>query len=372
MLYTLLTILVLIIISIASYYLVIHGKAYGISGTHPWMRDRNASNHYRNGEFKNLEHTPQLSSDTNMVKVLWRFLFKRTEGKKPKRPFTFSKVNLHDIPINQNVYVWLGHSSYYMQLDGKRILVDPVLCGFAAPFSFSTKAFKGSDVYKIEDIPDIDLLIITHDHWDHLDYRTVSALQAKVKKVVTGLGTDAHLYHWGYTKHQVQAMDWYESIELFDNFTISATPARHFSGRTFKRNQCLWCSFVIQSPSLQLFVGGDSGYGSHFSAIQNKYGAMDIAILELGQYHSDWPYIHMNPEEHIQALQDLNAKVGIPVHNSKFALSSHAWYTPMETLSNLIATANVAIWTPSIGEQILLDQKNKTTFWWESYTKNND
>ena len=159
-----------------------------------------------------------------------------------------------------------------------------------------------------DDLPEIDFLFISHDHWDHLDYKTISKLQRKVNKVITGLGTGAHFEHWGYDKNKIFEGDWYDEISLGDGFLVYTTPARHFAGRTLKRNRSIWTSFVLKTPSKKLYLGGDSGFDTHFKEIGNKYGPFDLAILECGQYNPYWKYIHMMPEETVQAAIDLRDK----------------------------------------------------------------
>lgn len=309
------------------------------------------SPHYKNGKFQNLNPTPQLAEDTSMTKVMLRFLFGQSPDKIPAHALHFEKTKISDLPKNQDAFIWMGHSSYYLQTDGKNILVDPVFSGYASPFSFSTKAFKGTDLYQPEDFPELDYLIITHDHWDHLDQQTVTRLFPKTKKIITGLGTGEHLEFWGYPAKNLIELDWYEAADLGNGFKITAEPARHFSGRGLKRNTAIWASFVLETPKQRIYIGGDSGYDTHFRAIGEKYGSFDLAILENGQYNKDWRYIHFMPGENIQAMKDLNAKRMIPVHHSKFALSVHPWYEPLQKMeaSN---TENLRILYPKIGENI--------------------
>ena len=180
------------------------------------------SPNWRNGSFQNLNPTPQLAEDTSMPEIMFRFLFGKVEKKAPVHAFHFEKTDLRNLDPNQDTFIWMGHSSYYMQIDGKKILVDPVLSGYASPFSFTTKAFKGSDLYTAEDIPELDYLIITHDHWDHLDYNTVLKLFPKTKKIITGLGTGEHLELWGYNPKNMIELDWFESSDLGNGFKINA------------------------------------------------------------------------------------------------------------------------------------------------------
>ena len=326
------------------------------------------SPHYKNGKFNNLNQTPQLAEDTSMPEIMFRFLFGKTPDKRPAQEFHFQKTDLKKLDPSQNAYVWMGHSSYFMQIDGKKILADPVLSGYASPFSFTGKAFRGTDLYKPEDIPELDYLIITHDHWDHLDYETVKKLNPKAKQVITGLGTGEHLEYWNYDPKKIIELDWGENFELGNGFKVYAETARHFSGRGFKRNQAIWASFIFETPKRKIYIGGDSGFDDHFEKIGNKFGGFDLAILELGQYNKDWRYIHMMPEEFLVAAKNLKAKRIIPVHNSKFALALHDWKEPLQKITALNEKENRRLITPKIGEKVNWEDDFKTyEQWWEAY-----
>lgn len=323
------------------------------------------SENYRDKKFQNLNFTPDLSEGVSYTKVLREFIFNRSKRLEPKEILPFVKTDLKEINPNASFVVWFGHSSYLLLVDGKRILVDPVFSGNASPVSFTTKSFKGTNTYGVEDMPDIDLLIITHDHWDHLDYETVSLLKPKVQQVVTGLGTAQHLELWGFDKGKIHEVDWNDSLDLEDGWTIHATPARHFSGRGLKRNKSLWMSFVLQTPTLKLYIGGDSGYDTHFKTIGEKHGPFDIAFLECGQYHANWKYIHMMPEEVIQAALDLKATCTMPVHWAKFALAQHDWDEPILRITAEAKRKNYSLVHPRIGETVdLTNPTYKYTEWW--------
>jgi L-ascorbate metabolism protein UlaG (beta-lactamase superfamily) len=288
------------------------------------------------------------------------------KNRKPQQQIASVKTNLFDLDSKENVLVWFGHSSYFIQLNGKRILVDPVFSGFASPFSFSIKAFNGADIYKPEDIPEIDYLVITHDHWDHLDYKTIKKLQPKIEKIVTGLGVGEHFEYWGFEKEKIIELDWFEKFDFQNGFVFYGLPARHFSGRGFSPKKTLWLSFLLETPSQKIFIGGDGGYDSHFAKIGEKFGEIDLAILENGQYNQAWKYIHMMPEEVLQASTDLNAKRLLPVHHSKFALSIHSWNEPLNKISALNESENIPLLTPKIGEKVILDNSSqKFTEWWK-------
>jgi L-ascorbate metabolism protein UlaG (beta-lactamase superfamily) len=253
-----------------------------------------------------------------------------------------------------------------MKINGKKFLVDPVLSGSVSPIYFTTRAFKGTDPYTVADIPSIDYLIITHDHWDHLDYRTLLNLKLKVNNIITPLGVGNDFIHWGFSKFIITETDWGDRTNLGEGFTLHTTPARHFSGRAFIRNQTLWASYVLETPTMKLFIGGDGGYDTHFKDIGERFGSFDLAILEDGQYNKNWKYIHMSPNEVLQAAKDLNAKRLIPVHNSKFTLSIHPWFEPLELITRLNTKVGMNLVTPRIGEQVnLTDQTQVFKEWWK-------
>jgi L-ascorbate metabolism protein UlaG (beta-lactamase superfamily) len=330
------------------------------------LKEIKKSPNYKNGLFQNLNNTPALSEGVTYFKLFKEVFFDKKERVTPIDKIPSTKTDLLNLDIKQDVLVWFGHSSYFIQIDGKRILVDPVLSGHASPFTFSIKAFNGADVYKTDDIPEIDYLFISHDHWDHLDYKTVKALKPKIKTVICSLGVGEHLEHWGYNSNMIIEKDWHEKIELGDGFTVNTTPARHFSGRTFVRNKSLWMSYVLQTPSMKLFIGGDSGYDTHFAEIGKKYGPFDLAILENGQYDRKWRFIHSLPDEILQVAKDLRANKVLPVHSSKFALASHAWDEPLTKIIENNKKENLSIITPMIGEQVnLKDNTQQFTEWWK-------
>ena len=326
-----------------------------------------ASPNFKNGAFQNESITPQLTEGATIFSVLKKFFFEKKERRKPAGIIPSVKTDLLNLDRSEDVLVWFGHSSYFMQLDGRRILVDPVLSGVASPFSFSTKAFKGADIYKTKDIPVIDYLFLSHDHWDHLDYDTLIKLKPKIKKIICSLGVSEHLEHWGYPKDIIIEMDWNDEIILEDGISVNTVPARHFSGRSFKRNQSLWVSFVLQTPTKKIFIGGDSGYDKHFAAIGEKFGPFDLAILENGQYDKSWKYIHMMPDEVLIAAKELGAKKLLPVHSSKFAIANHSWDEPLSKITEMNKVANIPLITPRIGEQVnLKDETQKFTEWWKT------
>ena len=321
------------------------------------------SPNYNKAGFKNLSDTPMKPQDVSYWKMITEFMKKRKDSS-PPFPIPFIKTDISKINSSSPVIVWFGHSSYFIRMEGKNFLVDPVFSGNAAPLSFMVKAFKGSNEYKAEDMPAIDYLILTHDHYDHLDYKTVRKLKNKVNHVYCSLGITSHLKHWGYNEHKITELDWWQSAILDNNLKLTAAPARHFSGRGFKRNQTLWSSFILQSSDHKLYLGGDSGYDSHFKEIGDKYGPFDIAILEAGQYNTMWPFIHMMPEETVQAAIDLRAKSLLPVHWGKFTLALHTWDDPIKRVIEKAGSLNMKVYTPKIGQPFIPGASFQSESWW--------
>ena len=323
------------------------------------------STNYRAGIFENVEETKLMADDTSYVSMMKEY-FSTGINRNPTHPLPFIKTDLKSLP-DKPLIIWFGHSSYLICIDGKNILVDPVLSRRASPVQYAgMKAYKGADVFTADDFPPLDAIIITHDHYDHLDYLSITKLKGKTKHFYAPLGVGAHLEHWGVHSACVHELDWWQSISILSEMKLTATPARHFSGRLFSRNKTLWCSYVLQSKNYKLFIGGDSGYDQSFKKIGDQYGPFDLVILEAGQYDVKWPQIHMQPEEAVQASIDLKGKILLPVHWGKFTLALHPWNEPVERIWKESQKRNVTITTPMIGEAIALNGHYPSTPWWRS------
>ena len=321
------------------------------------------SSNYRNNSFQNLSPTPMLAEGASYWKMITDF-FRKNNNKVPSSRIPSVKTDLLSLKSEQDILVWFGHSSYFLRLGSFNILVDPVFSDNAAPVSFLVKAFPGSNIYKASDMPVIDCLIITHDHYDHLDYKTILALRGKVKSIYCSLGISSHLVYWGIDKGLITEFDWWDTATV-DELVITAAPARHFSGRGLKRNQTLWSSFIVDNGKHKIYLGGDSGFDEHFKEIGNKYGPFDIALLEAGQYNPMWPYIHMTPEQAVQAAIDLKASALMPVHWGKFSLAMHGWKEPIERVRKKAAELNIPVLSPRIGEMIHIGSILKEDSWWD-------
>ncbi|MFD1550854.1 MBL fold metallo-hydrolase [Putridiphycobacter roseus] len=361
-----LIIAILLVLLVVVTFFYVHQSQFGNNPTGARLERIKQSPNFKDGTFQNLNETPQLAEGYSVMSILYDFLFVNYPHTRPIDLIPAIHQDLKAIPLDKNVLVWFGHSSYYLQLEGKRILIDPVFSGNASPIPGSVKAFAGTDVYAVADFPKIDVLFISHDHYDHVDHKTLLKLKEKVGKVICGLGVGAHFEEWGYAPEKIIEKDWYESVDLGKDFKVFVTPSRHFSGRGFSRNNTLWVSFVLKTPKHTLFLGGDSGYDSHYLEIGKKYGPIDLAILENGQYNPAWPYVHHQPEQVLQAAKDLGATRIFPVHSSKFALSNHPWDEPLKEIVRLNATYDFPLVIPIIGEIVYLDDSTQVfTEWWK-------
>ncbi|MHA4846383.1 MBL fold metallo-hydrolase [Flavitalea antarctica] len=325
------------------------------------------SPNFRDGIFQNQHPTPQLTEGYGYMEVMYEFLFKHNARRKPVDKIPSMKTDLLNLSPGQDVLVWMGHSSYFIQLDGKRILADPVFSGDASPVPGTNKAFAGTDRYTTDDLPPIDYIFISHDHYDHVDYETLLKLISKTGKIFCGLGVGAHLELWGFRPEQIVESDWNEEIRPDSGFVVHTTPARHFSGRGLSANKSLWMSYVLAFPTMKIYIGGDSGYDTHFADIGNKFGPIDLAILENGQYDIKWRYIHLLPEEVVKAVRDLKSKRLFPVHSSKFAMANHAWDEPLIKVTALARAGKepLPLVTPMIGQLVnLKDTTQVFREWW--------
>lgn len=325
-----------------------------------------ASPNYVDGEFRNLIPRPILSDDSSFAGALIRSLTEKRTGTVPPCPVPSVRPDFRAQNPSKDLVIWMGHSSFFLQLGGHRLLVDPVFSDHAAPVSFSTKAFAGASPCSVHDLPDIDCLLISHDHWDHLDYPTVTELKDRTGIVVCGLGTGAHFRRWGFDNAVIHEADWGETITLSNSLRIHLVTASHYSGRTLTRNKSLWTGFMLESPSRRIFFSGDGGYGPHFADIGKTFGAPDLALMDCGQYNERWKYIHMTPEEAVQATQDMGAGMLLPAHAGKFALAYHAWDDPFRRVCAASQGKNFTLLTPRIGDIVPLEGAAPVfSRWWE-------
>lgn len=261
---------------------------------------------------------------------------------------------------------WFGHSGSLIEIDGKRILTDPMWSERASPSTIvGPKRFHPVAI-ALADLPPIDVVLISHDHYDHLDMETVKALAKRGATFYVALGVGAHLERWGIDPSKIVEHTWWQEDALGDGVTVISTPARHFSGRGLIRNKTLWTSWTIVGPKHRVFFSGDTGLGPHFKAVGDKFGPFDVAMLEVGQWNRAWGSIHLGPLGAMQAFADLNARQLLPIHWSTFELGLHAWSEPPETVVKLAAAVNAEVITPMIGEPFEPIPGVKTPRWWRA------
>ena len=358
-------VLSLIVIVIVGGYVYMKQEKFGAAPGEQRIAEFASSENFKDGAFQNEMVTPELAEGHTTFDVMYTFFFKTFPRLRPIDTIPSVKNDLHAIPADSNILVWFGHSSFYIQLDGKRILADPVFSGNASPIPGTNKSFPGTDIYNANDFPDIDYIFLTHDHYDHVDYETLLALKNKTRKVICGLGIGETLERWGFSAEQIIERDWHEHVLLDSGVIAYFEPARHFSGRGLTRNNTLWASYLLQTPSMKIYMGGDSGYGEHFDDIGKKYGPIDLVMLDNGQYDSAWRYIHTLPEEVLMAAKDLEAKRLFPVHSSKFKMANHPWDEPLVKITELNKAHGFPLVTPVIGEIVNLNDTSQTFRpWW--------
>ena len=368
--------LIIVIVFAISIYLFMKTPVFGALPSGKSLEKVKNSKNYIDGEFRNKEKT-ELLTDTKKtpIKRLLEFAFEKDpEGTVPKIALPSVKTDLKTLDPNEDLIVWFGHSSLFIQIAGKKILVDPVFSKYASPVPFSNKAFEGTNIYTVDDLPEIDILLITHDHYDHLDYPTVKKLKEKVAKVIVPLGVDAHFLRWDFDEEKIVTVDWDDEVTIDDNLKIYALETRHFSGREFSnRNQSLWVSYLIEEKYndnlYRLFLSGDGGYSPRFKGFKEKFQNIDLAVMEAGQYNEEWALIHSLPEDIIKEVRDMEVTKLFPIHNSKFKLSKHAWDEPLRKLDSFTANTNIQLLTPMIGEKLFLHKENSFKKWWENLEK---
>jgi L-ascorbate metabolism protein UlaG (beta-lactamase superfamily) len=357
----------LIAFVVGGIFLFMQTAVFGAQPSGKRLQQIETSLNYKNNAFQNVSVTPVQSENFSFTRTLWKY-FNSPSNTTPASPLPFVRTDLKKLDSVEPQIVWFGHSSYFIKIDGKNILVDPVFSGHASPVSFFTANFKGSNSYTTDDFPELDVVLITHDHYDHLDYKTIVDLQSKTKLFCTSLGVGAHLERWGIPNEKIIEFDWWQSKQVATGIQFTAAPARHFSGRDFVRFKSLWSSFVLKTKEYNIYLGGDSGYDTHLKIIGEKLGPFDLALLECGQYNEDWPYIHMMPEQTVQASIDLQAKVLMPIHWGKFKLSLHSWKEPIERATIAAKKSQVRLTTPLMGEPIKINRHYPNTKWWETIT----
>lgn len=288
---------------------------------------------------------------------------------KERKPLDELPVVAPEIPAEpeiDRVYVtWFGHSATLLQMHGMNVLFDPLFSKTASPVSFAGPERYSKAPITLEELPALDMILLTHDHYDHLDMKTLKLLDDKTKLFIVPLGVEQHLLRWGIAGEKIRTLAWWEETEV-DGLTLACTPARHYSSRMgVDGGRTLFASWVLKDEYHQVYESGDSGYGGHFAAIHDKYGDFDLVLTDCAQYNMQWHTFHMLPEEAVTACETLGAKLSVPVHWGAYSLSDHAWDDPVERFVREAEKNGLAVSTPMLGETIDIDAVSGTSNdWW--------
>lgn len=324
---------------------------------------------FSDGKFRNAVPIRKQSFG-EQVDIFWKFLFQKPKNTVPSGAIPVLALTRDQLLAAPDDTVFrLGHSTMLFKLGGAFYLTDPVFSERASPVQWFGPARFHRPPISIADLPPIEAIILSHDHFDHLDYAAVLALAAKTSHFITPLGVGERLIGWGVPAAKVRQLDWWQSTQVKD-VKLVATPAQHFSGRSVSdRDSTLWASWVIQHADFKLFFSGDSGYFDGFKQIGERFGPFDLAMVETGAYDAMWPDVHMQPEQTMQAFIDLKGKTLMPVHNGTFDLGMHRWQEPLDRILALAQAKGVAIATPQMGEQLDMRQPKPTLAWWSDVDK---
>ena len=329
-------------------------------------RIRRSPNH-GGSKFVNPVATAFGTGDESMFSSGYRWLT-QSSTRSPRRPLP---TGWHDrdsfVPLSGTgvTVTWFGHSTALLQFEGKNVLLDPMFSDASSPFPFLGKRFVNDKSIPVDDLPFIDLVIVSHDHYDHLDHESIRKIKDRVGHFVTTLGVGSHLEYWGVPAERITELDWWQSTEV-SGIQITATPSRHFSGRRVpESNNTLWASWVIKGEARNLFFSGDGGYFEGIKEIGQKYGPFDFALMECGQYNANWADIHMTPEQAIQAGIDVGGRLLMPIHWGAFDLSLHPWKEPPSRFADEAERLGVPVALPRIGESFDIASPPHER-WWES------
>ena len=325
-----------------------------------------SSKNYHINKFSNTKTVSLSFKARDLVSMIRRQL-QRQPSREPTKQLVAATTDIQAFLTEKGPqFIWFGHSTVLARFSGQTFLFDPIFSKRASPFQWiGPKRFDTTPRMHVEDLPQIDVIVISHDHYDHLDYKTIKQLRTKANHFFVPLGLKAHLRKWGIAEQNITELDWWQEAE-HNGITFACTPAQHFSGRTLSdRAKTLWASWAVMSANHKLFFSGDGGYGPHFKQIGEKYGPFDMTLLECGQYDTLWAEIHMTPEQTVQAHIDLDGEYMLPIHWGAFKLALHSWTDPIERALAAATKTKSTILAPRLGELISIPTKQQTSHWFD-------
>lgn len=356
----------LVLLCVGIFLLISIYPSFGGNPTNDQKRTFQSLKNYGAGKFVNQVPIRMGQSPSGFLSMVKDSLV-GGKDRNPPGKIDISTINWNQIQSEKDSLTWLGHSAFLLSIDNKKILLDPMLGPIASPVPLlGSKRYTGDMLHIIDEMPLIDAVFISHDHYDHLDYPSILKLKGKTARFFVPLGVSSHLIRWGVAKEKITEFNWWDE-KKYQGLTVAFTPSRHFSGRTLINfNTTLWGGWVILGKNTHLYTSGDGGYGSHFKEIGNQYGPFDISLLDGGQYDQRWPSVHMTPEEAVQAHLDAKGKNMMLMHWGGFTLAFHGWKEPIERALKAAQKENVNLIAPKIGETVFFDAglSDHTSPWW--------
>ena len=341
------------------------GSQLGGSPSGDRLLKMNASQNFKAGQAQNLLPT---DNTFGIVKILETMKdYRSSKNTVPDQPpviVDLTGLEFAKKPASGLRVTWLGHSTVLVEIDGKVILFDPVFAERASMFAFLGPQRFHPVPINIEDLPDLDAVIISHDHYDHLDQQAIKALAVKTSAFYVPLGVGAHLEKWAIADDQIVELDWWDET-IIGELKLVASPARHFSGRSIYRDNTLWASWVAVGPKHKIFFSGDTGFADFFEQVGERYGPFDITFIKVGAYGRNWPDIHIGPDEALVIHRLVRGNLMMPIHWGTFSLSYHAWTEPAERLIAASESSAVRIVIPKVGQLFEPTAPPPVERWWQ-------
>jgi len=339
----------------------------GAKVTEDWKKKYAQSKHWKDGKFHNLEPTSMEMSLAKMPRLIYQQL--TMKDRSPKQPLPIIPFDAEKFlePSAEPKFVWYGHSAILLRINGKTIFMDPMMGPDSAPIGpIRVRRFSQNTLDILKSLPDIDLVMLSHDHYDHLDMASIQILKSKTAQFFVALGVERNLIYWGIPAEKIRSFDWWDSERLAD-IEIHFTPSRHFSGRGLRdRFKGLWGGWVLNDGRQKLYCSGDGGYGAHFREVGERLGPFNFGWMECGQYNADWQQIHMFPEEAVQAALDARVEKAMPIHWGAFALALHRWDEPPTRFLKAAEEKGLRYMLPPPGK-IVSPADELSEAWWTPY-----